>query len=62
MEFVPADKQSLDSPCHHIPLNDRGDTVAKLAQTDNPEAMIEAIKIWLENTIQKLEQAQPAAE
>ena len=56
MHFVPEDKQRLDTPCHHIPLNERGDTVAKLVQTNDPEAAIEIIKTWLESIIMKLEQ------
>jgi len=66
VDFVPAEKRDEAVPCHHIPLNERGDTVATLGgRADAPDVQ-EAVLDWLRRTIQQLEGApaqsqQPAA-
>jgi len=56
MDFVPADKRSESVPCHHIVLNDRGETLANLegrSQVDVEENM----RQWLTKTIAEIEKA-----
>jgi hypothetical protein len=66
IDFVPAEKRGEAVPCHHIPLNGRGDTVATLGVRDDAPDVMEAVLDWLRRTIQQLEGAcaqsqQPAA-
>jgi hypothetical protein len=53
-DFVPGSAQSEDVPCHHIPLNAKGETVDTLR--DNQLKLEEALEAWLRTTIQRLEQ------
>jgi hypothetical protein len=66
MSFVPVEKRGEVVPCHHIPLNERGDTVAKFGEPSDAPDVQEAVLDWLRRTIQQLEGAlaqsqQPAA-
>jgi hypothetical protein len=57
IDFVPAEKRGEAIPCHHIPLNHRGDTVEALGgPCDDPEVKT-AMRDWLRRTIQQLERA-----
>jgi hypothetical protein len=53
-QFVPEDKRTQEFPCHHIPLNDSGETVAELIEKHDPGRMVTALESWLRNTIQQL--------
>jgi hypothetical protein len=53
MQFVPADFQNLEEPCHHIPLNRAGESVATL-QVD-PYRLRAALLEWLYTTVARLE-------
>jgi len=53
-QFVPEDKRSEEFPCHHIPLDDSGETVAELINRD-PSRMVVALEHWLRNTIAQME-------
>jgi hypothetical protein len=55
IEFVPADKQDLQVPCHAIPLNDAGDTVDTLE--GNQAVLEDALKSWMRRKIQEIEKA-----
>jgi len=55
MAFVPPGKRGAEVPCHHIPLNEHGDTVASLAGPGNAPQVEEAVVGWLRKTIQQLE-------
>jgi hypothetical protein len=54
IDFVPAERRGEAVPCHHIPLNERGDTVATLGGLGNAPDMREALLYWLRRTIQQL--------
>lgn len=55
IHFVPPEKQGEHVPCHHIPLNERGDTAASLGgPADTPE-MQEAVRDWLRAKIAEIE-------
>ncbi len=55
-DFVPADAQSDEVPCHHIPLNAEGETVYTMERQRVQIEMEEAVKAWLRQTIQRIEQ------
>jgi hypothetical protein len=57
INFVPAEKRGEAIPCHHIPLNERGDTVATLGGPGDAPDVQEAVLDWLCRTIQQLEGA-----
>ncbi len=54
-DFVPEGSRTEDIPCHFIPLNDKGTTVAKLLKNGSREDLEAALKAWLRATIAKLE-------
>ena len=43
-QFVPANKQTEEIPCHHIPLNAAGETIAELIQKNDQERMVVALQ------------------
>ena len=53
--FVPENSRNETVPCHHIPLNQKGDTLASLDRGYNQLELEENLKNWLRNTIQRLE-------
>ena len=53
--FAAPEKQSEDSACHHIPLNERGDTIASLLKTGDKDRLEAAVLSWLHATIARLE-------
>lgn len=59
MDFVPSEKRSEAIPCHHIPLNEQGDTIASLEGRGDDFTVQEAMRNWLHKTIDQL-QAAPA--
>lgn len=57
LAFVPAERRGEAVPCHHIPLNERGTTVASIGgPADAPEVQ-QAVRDWLRRMIQQLEGA-----
>lgn len=57
MNFVGDEHQSENVPCHYIPLNEAGETIADLEAQDN-QAKLEAIlKQWMRMKINEIEQA-----
>ena len=55
MQFVPADKRGEKVPCRHIPLTSGGDTLLHLYRGGTEEQIEEALAIWLDKEIAKLE-------
>ena len=55
MDFVPAASREEDVPCHHIPLNEKGETVDRIERYDNQQEVEEKFKAWLRATIARLE-------
>jgi hypothetical protein len=53
--FVPPEKQNEEVPCHHISLNERGDTVATLGGPGCAPHIHEVVVGWLRKTIQQHE-------
>lgn len=52
-DFVPEEYRTEDVPCHHIPLNRHGVTVATPNQSE--EELRENVKHWLKRTIARIE-------
>jgi hypothetical protein len=59
INFVPAEKRGEAVPCHHIPLNERGDTLATLGGPGDAPDVQQSVRDWLRRKIQELE-ATPA--
>ncbi|HEY6972631.1 MAG TPA: universal stress protein [Candidatus Angelobacter sp.] len=53
--MVPEEKRNFLLPCHHIPLNSSGDTIAKLYADGTQEQLDRTLHQWLRATIQRLE-------
>lgn len=54
-QFVPEDRKTEDLPCHHILLDDSGETIAKLIERNDPQRMVKVLEHWLHATIKRLE-------
>ena len=61
MEFVPKGKQDESVPCHHIPLNDRGETLESMQGFGRDLQVQDAMREWLHNKIAELEATLAAA-
>src|SRR5581483_2439435 len=55
MDFVPADQRDQQVPCHHIPLNDTGETLDSATRYENQQELEEKLMNWLRQTIAELE-------
>jgi hypothetical protein len=55
INFVPAEKRGEAVPCHYIPLNERGDTMATLGGPGDAPDVQEAVIGWLRKKIEELE-------
>jgi hypothetical protein len=53
LSFVPSEHKHETLPCHHIPLNDNGETIATL-QTDR-DKVEPVLRNWLVRTIERLQ-------
>jgi hypothetical protein len=62
IDFVPPEKRAEAVPCHHIPLNDRGDTVDRLAGSGDNFQVQRALGDWLRKTIAAMEKAEGTAQ
>ena len=58
MQFVPEDKQNEEFPCHFIPLNASGETIASLIEKNDQRRLVIALQHWLRSTIARLEAMQ----
>jgi hypothetical protein len=59
--FVPENSRNENVPCHHIVLNQKGDTLATLNTGYNQLELEESVKSWLRNAIQRLEHGEAQA-
>jgi hypothetical protein len=55
MSFVPETQQKESIPCHHIPLDNRGNTIQNLDRGYNRHSVEEAVAGWLRSKIAELE-------
>lgn len=55
MHFVPPEHQAEEIPCHHIPLNEKRETVDSMNRWDTQQELQEQVKRWLRAAIQRIE-------
>lgn len=55
MDFVPAEFRSEATPCRHIPLTQKGESLERLYQTSTKRETDAAVKNWLGSAIARLE-------
>ncbi len=60
LEYVPKQSRHETIPCRHIPLNERGETLATLYNTGTNEEIQLTLREWLLRTITGLEQTTEA--
>jgi len=60
IDFVPPQEREAEVPCHHIRLNNKGETVDSVNRYDNQQELEEKVKQWLRESIRRIE-AQRAA-
>jgi len=56
MGFVPVPARAETVPCHHIPLDAKGNTIQNLDRGYNRNSVEEAVIAWLKGRIAELEQ------
>ncbi len=54
LDFVPAESRQQQHACRFIPLNARGDTVQSLSGVQDRQQLEDAVRGWLQSTIEKL--------
>ncbi len=54
-DLVPQNLREENVPCHHIPLNQNGETVETMERQCNQLELEETVKQWLRQAIQKIE-------
>lgn len=54
-EYVPEEHKDEDIPCHFIPLDAQGRSIAELEETGKREEAEQALLKWLDSTIERLE-------
>src|SRR5438094_1325433 len=54
-DFVPGSCQEEVVPCHHIPLNQHGETVDSMERQYTQAELEEAVKNWLRDAIRRIE-------
>jgi hypothetical protein len=55
-DLVPADAQTENVPCHHIPLNQAGQTVHGMERQNTQAELEDSVKLWLRASIARIEQ------
>jgi hypothetical protein len=58
IDFVSPEKRGEGAPCHHIPLNEHGETVDSLARSGDDVEVPRAMHGWLRKTIGAIEKAE----
>jgi hypothetical protein len=62
MPYVPAGARAETNPCHHIPLDSKGNTIDSLDRGYNRSSVEEAVANWLRSKIADLEHELAASE
>lgn len=57
LDFVSPEHQAEDIPCHHIPLNEAGETIEGLELQDNEADLERKVGDWLRARIKEIEKA-----
>jgi hypothetical protein len=56
LDFVSPEHQSEDIPCHHIQLNEAGETIEELEAQDNEAELERKVGDWLRARIKEIEE------
>ena len=59
-DFVADEDQSAGVPCHHIALNEAGETIEDLEAQDNQAKLEATLKQWIRSKIKQIEDQQAA--
>ena len=60
-DFVPESEHDTLIPCHHIPLNSKGETIHSLYRHGTQDALDDAMKNWLEAKIKRLKEEEKSS-
>lgn len=60
-DFVPPKSRTEDVPCHFIPLDEQGTTIAKLLKDGESQRLENILQAWLRRMIGKLEKERASA-
>jgi len=60
IDFVDSEHQRTDIPCHHIPLDEAGETIEDLEATDNEAKLERKVRDWLRAKIKEIEEERAA--
>lgn len=62
LNLVPKESRAGETPCHHVVLNEKGETLEQIEQRGDQQELEEAVKNWLRSAIRRieLERAQPS--
>ena len=61
IDFVPSDERGDAVPCHHIRLNETGETVDAVDRRENEQDLESKVRLWLRRTIARIESERGAA-
>ena len=56
LDFVSPENRTTEVPCHHIPLNNDGETIEYLEQQDNQSKLEREVSEWLRARIKQIEE------
>ena len=56
LDFVSPEHRAADVPCHHIPLNESGETIEDLEAVDNEAKLEQKLRDWLRGMIKNIEE------
>jgi hypothetical protein len=56
MQFVPDERRHENVPCHHIPLDDLGETIHMLERWETQQEMEKVVVRWLRSTISLIQE------
>ncbi|HKY05934.1 MAG TPA: hypothetical protein VJQ56_13650 [Blastocatellia bacterium] len=55
MNLVPLESRAGETPCHHVVLNEKGETLEEIELRGDQQEIEEAVKSWLRLTIKRIE-------
>jgi hypothetical protein len=60
LDFVSPEHHGTEIPCHYIPLNEAGETIEDLEESENQAKLQRKVSEWLRAKISELEEDQTA--
>jgi hypothetical protein len=62
LDFVKPEDRASSIPCHHIPLNEMGNTIEDLEAEDNEAKLERTVRDWLRERIKQIEEERATQE